>query len=88
MQITNAQVQATVQPQLINTFIATIGDAQTHAVKASELHSFMQVATKFADWITARIEKYGFVENQDFVIASEKSEAKRGEWIWSVTHKA
>lgn len=35
-------------------------------VNARELHSFLEVGKKFADWIHSRINKYGFVEGLDF----------------------
>lgn len=41
------------------------------AVSARELHQFLEVKSKFADWIKNRIEEYGFVENQDFVSVSK-----------------
>ena len=33
---------------------------------------------QFADWISERIQKYGFVENQDFVIFSQNCEKPKG----------
>jgi anti-repressor protein len=42
-------------------------------INARDLHSFLQVKTKFADWIKERILKYDFRESLDFV-ASEKTE--------------
>lgn len=42
-----------------------------------DLHAFLEVKTKFADWMLARIEKYGFVAGQDFVTYSESSEKGR-----------
>ncbi len=36
-------------------------------VNARELHAFLEVGKKFADWITERINKYNFTENQDFI---------------------
>ena len=36
------------------------------AVSARELHQFLESKQQFANWIQNRIEKYGFVENQDF----------------------
>lgn len=41
-------------------------------VNARELHERMQVATRFNDWIKSRIEKYGFIEGQDFAKVTEK----------------
>lgn len=35
-------------------------------VSAREIHEFLGVKSKFADWIKNRIEKYGFLENSDY----------------------
>ena len=44
------------------------------AVNARELHQFLEVKSKFGDWIKNRISEYGFVENQDFVSVSKNLE--------------
>jgi phage anti-repressor protein len=44
--------------------------AQT--VNARELHEFLEVETRFDDWIRRRVEEYGFAENQDYVWFSSK----------------
>ena len=41
------------------------------AVSARELHSFLESKRQFTDWIKERIEKYGFVENQDYQVFHE-----------------
>ena len=61
----------TLQPQTIN------GNA-VETVSARELHAFLEVQTRFNDWIAARIEKYDFVENQDFVRFRKKKENPQG----------
>lgn len=38
------------------------------AVNARELHQKLGSKQRFADWIKNRIEKYGFVENQDYEV--------------------
>lgn len=38
------------------------------AVSARELHAFLESKQEFANWIKNRIEKYGFIENQDFEV--------------------
>ncbi len=38
------------------------------AVNARELHQFLESKQEFANWIKSRIEKYGFVENQDYEV--------------------
>lgn len=47
-------------------------------VNARELHGFLEVGTKFTDWIKDRIEKYGFIENEDFTSFSENTEKPIG----------
>ena len=37
-------------------------------VSARELHKFLESKQEFANWIKNRIDKYGFVENQDFEV--------------------
>lgn len=37
-------------------------------VSARELHEFLEVGRDFTTWIKARINKYGFVENEDYTI--------------------
>lgn len=36
------------------------------AVSARDLHKFLESKQDFSTWIKARIEKYGFIENQDY----------------------
>ncbi|WP_375689596.1 antA/AntB antirepressor family protein, partial [Bartonella sp. AP57NXGY] len=43
------------------------GDA-IQTVNARDLHAFLGVGKKFADWITERINKYDFVENRDYIV--------------------
>lgn len=38
------------------------------AVSARELHQFLESKQEFSNWIKSRIEKYGFIENQDFEV--------------------
>ena len=47
-------------------------------VSARELHTFLEVQTRFNDWIAARINKYEFIENQDFVSFTEFSVKPKG----------
>jgi len=42
-------------------------------VSARELHSYLEVPTKFADWIKRMLE-YGFIEGQDYQIVFLKNE--------------
>jgi len=40
-------------------------------VDARELHLFLEVQTRFNDWIINRIEKYDFIESQDYISFTE-----------------
>lgn len=45
------------------------------AVNARDLYNFLEVKSKFADWIKNRIYEYGFIEFQDFVTFSKNLES-------------
>lgn len=55
-----------------------IGDDAVQTVNARELHAFLGSKRQFADWISYRIQKYGFIENQDFASFSQICEKPLG----------
>lgn len=54
---------------LIPVFSGSLSQAETLLCDARKLHEFLQIQSKFADWIKNRINEYGFVENQDFLVS-------------------
>ena len=58
--------------ELIPLHSQTIDGNAVETVSARELHAFLEVQTRFNDWIKNRIEQYDFVENQDFLVVTEK----------------
>lgn len=46
------------------------------AVSARDLHKFLESKKDFSSWIKDRIEKYGFLENQDYCLLTELGEQK------------
>lgn len=44
-----------------------IGNTELNSVNAREIHNYLKVNTKFADWIKRAISKYDFKENVDYV---------------------
>ncbi len=48
-----------------------IGSQHTQTVNARELHGFLDVQTRYNDWIKNRIEQYGFGEGTDFLTLTE-----------------
>lgn len=57
-----------------------IGDDAIQTVNARELHAFLAVGKVFAAWIQERIQQYGFVENQDYVIGFPNLENQNTGW--------
>ena len=47
-------------------------DADTNSVNARELHEFILSKSDYSTWIKNRIKKYGFIENQDYIIIKTK----------------
>ena len=58
------------------TQFAINGEVQ-QTVNACELHAFLQSKQDFSTWIKNRVEKYVFVENQDFVKLHKKMELSK-----------
>ncbi|WP_336288698.1 antA/AntB antirepressor family protein [Bartonella sp. CB60] len=48
-----------------------IGQEIIQTVSARDLHAFLEVTSKFADWIKNRIKEYNFQKNQDFIALSK-----------------
>lgn len=69
---------AAAQQNPIHVFLGQIGGVPAHVCDARELHAYLQNGDLFANWIKARIEKYGFEENQDFALVLENSKTKTG----------
>ena len=41
-------------------------------VSGRDLHKFLEVGTRYNDWINKRVKEYGFIENIDFVLVTQK----------------
>ena len=46
--------------------------------RGRELHKFLEVGTRYNDWINRIIEKYNFIENKDFVTITQKRVTAQG----------
>ena len=64
--------------ELIKLQSQTINGNAVETVNARELHTFLEVQTRFNDWIAARINEYEFIENQDFVSFTGNSVKPKG----------
>lgn len=58
----------------MNELIKVTEENGEQLVSAKELHEFLEVKSKFADWFKNRVSKYGFEENQDYVSISKNLE--------------
>jgi phage anti-repressor protein len=56
-----------------NSIIPIYDNNNERIVNARELHEFLQVGKDFTSWIKARIEKYGFIENEDYILTLTKT---------------
>lgn len=57
--------------QLIKIDSITIGNEVKETVSARELYLFLEVKSRFNDWITSRISTFSFEEDQDFTTHTE-----------------
>jgi phage anti-repressor protein len=53
-------------------------DNEERLVNARDLYKFLEVKRQFADWIKDRINKYQFVEEEDYIHVSQKCETSTG----------
>ncbi|SFF26461.1 antA/AntB antirepressor family protein [Nitrosomonas sp. Nm166] len=64
--------------QLIPTFTGELAGETQPLVNARDLHGILESGHKFADWIKERIEKYGFIENEDYRFTNSRSGNNQG----------
>lgn len=51
----------------------SVGDKSVQTVNARELHSALGVGRDFTSWIKGRIDSWGFIENEDYVLTFTKT---------------
>lgn len=64
--------------ELIVIGVQQVGDGIIKTVNARNLHAFLEVGKDFSNWIKDRVRKYGFLENQDFVVFANSGENING----------
>lgn len=69
---------------------AISNDSTEPTVNARELHAFLEVKTRFNDWINNRIKEYGFTQDVDFnttenLVASETKTYGQGRIDYFIT---
>ena len=56
----------------------SLNEEQEQVVSGRELYEFLEVKTKYKDWIKRKIEKYGFIENIDYITVAQKRATAQG----------
>lgn len=64
----------TIQNTNLNLKLVKLNDEEQQAVNARDLHKFLGSKQDFSTWIKARIQKYGFIENEDFIVDKENAQ--------------
>lgn len=54
---------------------------EKQVVSGRELHKFLDVKTKYVNWIKRKIKKYGFIENVDFITIAQKRATVQDNYI-------
>tara|TARA_B100000700_G_C15063644_1_gene867858 strand:- start:25179 stop:25775 length:597 start_codon:yes stop_codon:yes gene_type:complete len=57
-----------IMTNLVKVFEYQITDEFVQSCNARDLHNFLEVRRDFTNWVKARIEKYGFIEGEDYSI--------------------
>ncbi|CDF99494.1 antA/AntB antirepressor family protein [Avibacterium paragallinarum] len=61
---------------LIPVFNGLIANQPVQLCNARELHAFVESKRQYGDWIKDRISDYGFVQNEDYIIVTERTNGR------------
>ena len=61
---------------LIPVFNGLIQNQPVQLCNARELHAFLEIKNKYADWIKDRINEYGFIQDEDYFIITERTNGR------------
>ena len=61
---------------LISVFNGSIQNQPVQLCNARELHSFLGVGFDFSNWIKNRINEYGFIQDEDYFIITERTNGR------------
>lgn len=51
---------------------------EEQVVSGRDLHNFLEVKTRYNDWINKRVKEYEFIENIDFIAMAQKRATAQG----------
>ncbi|KAA6207933.1 antA/AntB antirepressor family protein [Avibacterium paragallinarum] len=61
---------------LISIFSGVIANQSVQLCNARSLHEFLEVKNHFKDWIKDRISDYGFVQDEDYIIVTQRTNGR------------
>ena len=61
---------------LIPVFNGTIANQTIQLCNARELHAFVESKREYATWIKDRINDYGFIQDEDYIIVTERTSGR------------
>ena len=61
---------------LIPVFNGLIQNQPVQLCNARELHAFLEIKNKYADWIKDRINEYGFIQDEDYFVITERTNGR------------
>ena len=61
---------------LITVFNGTISNQAVQLCNARDLHAFLESKYQYTDWIKARISDYGFIQDEDYIIVTERTHGR------------
>ncbi|MDY4279758.1 MAG: antA/AntB antirepressor family protein [[Pasteurella] mairii] len=60
----------------ITVFHSHFANQNVKVCNARELHAYLESKTQFGNWITDRINDYGFIEDQDYIIVYQHTHGR------------
>ena len=61
---------------LIPVFNGLIQNQPVQLCNARELHAFLEIQTRYKDWIKNRINEYGFIQDEDYLVITERTNGR------------
>ena len=61
---------------LIPVFNGLIQNQPIQLCNARELHAFLEIQTRYNDWIKNRINEYGFIQDEDYLVITERTNGR------------
>ena len=61
---------------LIAVFNGTIANQSVQLCNARDLHAFLESKCQYANWIKNRINEYGFIQDEDYLVITERTNGR------------